>query len=314
MRSRRGTPAYALTGAAAALIGLVPWLITGIRLPLQNLWAAQTPAEQMPIALLPFSQYQITTIIGLIVTGYAAAGITVRLSRAYHPRRVVLATACGALAVDVLAAVQTTVVVLSGLQQRTASHLYVAALLAVVVLAIIVGLLVLRLIATAQAPGAIIGLSLAALAVGLWLTALVAPLTVMPTTLPTDAREWLLSSVRWVPAVLVGLAIAWGGVRSRGRIIATVGSILILWVGPAAFTGVSAAAGARMLLPYPAEMLDYGIGVFRMALFVPELALPPLIVAIAVAGIGVVVRELVLRRRRDDLPAAHEHPRGERVG
>ena len=40
-------------GAAAATLGLLPWLITGARLPLQNLWGTSTVPEEMPIGLLP---------------------------------------------------------------------------------------------------------------------------------------------------------------------------------------------------------------------------------------------------------------------
>lgn len=52
-----GTPTYLALGAAAAIVGLIPWIITGMRLPLQNLWATDTRPADMPLALLPFSQY-----------------------------------------------------------------------------------------------------------------------------------------------------------------------------------------------------------------------------------------------------------------
>lgn len=42
-------------GAAAAVLGLLPWIVTGMRLPLQNLWAADTAPDQMPVAFLPMS-------------------------------------------------------------------------------------------------------------------------------------------------------------------------------------------------------------------------------------------------------------------
>lgn len=49
-------------GAVSAVLGLLPWLITGMRLPLQNLWAADTAPDAMPIVLLPFSQYALSLI------------------------------------------------------------------------------------------------------------------------------------------------------------------------------------------------------------------------------------------------------------
>ena len=42
--SARSLPWWAalLIGVGAALVGLLPWIITGMRLPLQNLWASST--------------------------------------------------------------------------------------------------------------------------------------------------------------------------------------------------------------------------------------------------------------------------------
>src|SRR6185437_8146678 len=66
-------------GAAAALAGLLPWLVHGMQLPLQNLGERMTgPAD---IVLLPFSQYALTLIAALLVVGAAAAGIASRSVR-----------------------------------------------------------------------------------------------------------------------------------------------------------------------------------------------------------------------------------------
>jgi hypothetical protein len=56
-------------GAASAVVGLLPWIITGMRLPLQNLWGTNTLPEAMPIGLLPFNQYAIPLIAGILVVG-----------------------------------------------------------------------------------------------------------------------------------------------------------------------------------------------------------------------------------------------------
>ena len=58
-------------GAGSAVVGLLPWMITGMRLPLQNLWASDTLPKSMPVALLPLSNYAVTLIAGLLVTGDA---------------------------------------------------------------------------------------------------------------------------------------------------------------------------------------------------------------------------------------------------
>ena len=63
-----------LAGMAFAIIGLVPWLVTDMHLPLQNLWAAEVSPDQMPITLLPFSQYYLELLAAMIVIGAALAG------------------------------------------------------------------------------------------------------------------------------------------------------------------------------------------------------------------------------------------------
>ena len=189
--------------------------------------------------------------------------------------------------VDVDAIAQTASVVGAGLRDDEWSRVYLIALLAVAILALLVAVLVLWLIARAPRAGAVIGFAIAAVLVSGWLHLLLAPE-------PAFAGEpaWLWTAVRWVPSVLVGAAIAWGGVSTVGRVVAALGALAILWIGPALITAVSAAAGTRVLAREPAEMLDYGRRVFGMALTDPSLVVPPLVVAVAVAGIGLVGRAL----------------------
>jgi hypothetical protein len=279
-------------GIAAALLGLLPWILTGMRLPLQNLWATGTAPEAMPIAFLPLSQYATTVIPGLLVTGAAAAGLAARALRPRLPRRGAMVVALAVLLVDAIAGVQSSIVVADGLERSNAAAFYLTALVIVILVSIAMALVVLLLVARAPVPGATIALSVAALAAGMWLDALIAPAG----TVPTQTTMLLLGIARWVPAVLVGLAIGWCGVRSAGRIAAVVVSLVALWIGPAAITAVSAAAGARILLRYPAEMLDYGMGVLTMAATLPELVLPPLIVAVVVGALLMVVRHVVRSR------------------
>ncbi|MEV1128824.1 hypothetical protein [Agromyces sp. NPDC049794] len=292
----RRLPAWApvLIGVASALLGLLPWLITGMRLPLQNLWATDTSPDRYPLVLLPFSQYAITLITAIIVTGAAIAGIVARATRKRLPRFGAAAIVIGVLAVQIIATVQTSIVVRDGLQERGESALYLAALVAGTSFAILVGVLVLLLIAKAPRAGAVVGLSIAAVAVGPWINGLVVPFG----TAGTTELAWLLDVTRWIPPVLIGAAIAWGGVNTVGRVLAAAFALLALWVAPALMTAISNAVGSRVLARHPAEMLDYGLGVFGMALWIPELALPPLIVAVAVAAVGLVGRAIVTRRRR----------------
>jgi hypothetical protein len=46
-----------------------------MRLPLQNLWGTNLLPEEMPIVLLPFSQYAITVLAGTVIVGSVTAGL-----------------------------------------------------------------------------------------------------------------------------------------------------------------------------------------------------------------------------------------------
>ncbi|GAA2009814.1 hypothetical protein [Microbacterium ulmi] len=287
---------WLLVGAAAAVFGLAPWLVTGARLPIQNLWETGIPSEGMPFALLPFSQYWLPFLVSLVVTGSAVAGIIARAAHARRSRFAVVAVLAGVLAVQLTALVQTAVVVRAGLSAQQWSVYYLLALVAATVLAIGIGILVLLLVAKAPVPGATIALAVAAISAGSWLGGLVVPIGAIDTP-----PMWIFSALRWVPAVLVGLAIAWCGFRSVGRVVGVVVSLLALWIGPAAETAIASAAGTRVLAKYPGEMLEYGLGVFRAAMGMPELVVPPLVVAAAVGIAGSFgLRALAARRRGGD--------------
>ena len=289
-----------LIGIASALVGMLPWLITGMRLPLQNLWATETLPADMPIALLPFNQYALTLIVSILVTGAAIAGIVARAVRARRPRFGVAAVLSGVLLVQVVAVVQTTIVVEGGLQERAESTLYLVALVALASLSVLVGVLVLLLVAAAPRAGAVVGLSIAAVLFVSWLTGLIVPFGSVQTT----ELAWLLNLLRWIPPILIGAAIAWAGVNTVGRVFAAAFGLLVLWIAPALITAVVNAAGSRVLARDPQLMAEYAVDVFGMALTMPELALPPLILAVVVAAIGLVGRAILKRSRVRRVAAA----------
>lgn len=76
---QKSTCRYFPVGFGAAFICLLPWLVTGMRLPMQDLWAVDILPENMPRALLPFSQYQLPLILAMIIFG---AGLACRAVRA----------------------------------------------------------------------------------------------------------------------------------------------------------------------------------------------------------------------------------------
>lgn len=113
----------------------------------------------------------------------------------------------------------------------------------------------------------------------------------------------LVTTLRWMPAVLVGAVIAWCGFRTIGRVVAVVVSIAALWIGPAFFTAVGNAAGSRNLAHNPLEMLDYGVGVFWAALGTVDYVVPTLLVAMIIGAFGAATRAIVRRRRLAEHPA-----------
>ena len=280
-------------GVAAAAVGLLPWIITGMRLPLQNLWAAGTLPADMPFALLPFSQYYITLVAALLVVGAAIAGVVARSTRARLGRRGFVALTAGVLGAQLVAIVQTTTEVAPGLRPGGASLIYLAAVLAAALASFVVAALVLVLIARMPRAGALIGLSLAAVAAGWWVSALIIP----SPGLVSDLQSTLVGLVRWLPAILCGIAIAWCGVTSIGRVLAALTAVAAVVVGAAFATAVTSAAGSWALARQPAEMLDYGVQVFGQALFTPALTLRPIVATLIIAAVGLVVAA-VLRRRR----------------
>lgn len=288
----RGAFASLAIGLGSGLFGLLPWILTGMRLPLQNLWAVGVLPDEMPVAWLPFSQYSVTYVLGLLVVGSAVAGIAARALRDRLPRAAPASIAAGLLFVQIVATAQALTVVGAGLRGGSEASVYLGSCVAVAVLGIGGGLLGFALVARGPRPGAVIALTFAAIASGWWISGFLAsfgPQSSLPSA--------LAPVVAWIPPVLVGAAIAWGGIRTAGRIVAAVVSLLLLWLVPALVTGVQSAVGSRALLRSPLDLIDYGWAVFTAAATMPELVLPRLVVAIVVAAAGIGAGELLRRRR-----------------
>ena len=289
---RAGAWAMALpVGIVAAMVGLLPWWVTGARLPLQDLWESTVRAAAMPITLLPFSQYFVVLIFALLVVGAAAAGIGGRALRVGGWG--VLLLVAGVLLVQISATVQTALVVREGLQQRLESTLYVSGLTAGSGLSILIGIIVTVLIARAPRAGALIGLTIGAIGMASWTSALIDPARIGDGPLTA-----LLVIVPWITPVLTGIAIAWSGIDTAGRVLSALFALVLVWVAPAVTTAIVSALGSRALLRSGGDVVDYGIEVFQLALLTPELALRPIIATAVVAAIGLLVRLLVARRRR----------------
>jgi iron complex transport system permease protein len=286
------------TGVLSGVVGLLPWIVTGMRLPLQNLWATPTvdPAD-MPVALLPFSQYSVGLIGAMLLVGGTVAGLAVRLlgeRRGLPGRLATVLAATGLLVVQLVALVQTAVVTGAGLRTDrsigtgaaiSAAQVYLVALMAGTLLAIALAVVLLVVLAR-TAPGvAVVAVAVGALAAGTWVDAFL----VSPVGFADGSVSAVLSVTRWVPAVLVGLGIARTGLTSVGRVIGSVLALAVLWSGSAAVTAVTAALGTRVYLPYPLELASFGAEVFRSALGPAGTGIGSALVALVIGGAGALV-------------------------
>ena len=272
-------------GLAAGLLGLAPWLITGARLPLQNLWGAQVMPAQMPLALLPLSQYDSTTLVALMVTGGASAGVAVRC---WSPARRLLAMWCAAgamAAVQVASATQSFMVLGGGLAPGQRSSLYLAGMLAGVAAAIAAGLVSLLLLEARSTVLAAVGVGLVAVPLVSWLAAGVGAVAGVGNVPSLLSMTW-----RWLPAVLVGVALAWCGLRPAARALVWLVDLGLLWVVPAIFSAVSSALGTRVLAGDLPAMAAMGKQVFASALGPAGGAGPTIVLALGIAVIGTAVR------------------------
>ncbi|GAB3814617.1 hypothetical protein GCM10028820_10860 [Tessaracoccus terricola] len=272
----------AVTGILAAAVGLLPWLVTGGTAPLQNLWATSTLPDDMPFVLLPFSQYHVTTIIGLVVVGSGVAGLAGRMLRHRLGRGGLAVLVGGLLLAQLLALGQTALEINAGLEAGTSAALYLGTLVAVTALAVVTGAVSLLLVALAPRAGAVVGLSVGALALAPWLTA---PWSAIGEPL-FDVGGVLGLLARWLPPVLVGAAIAWGGLRTVARVLAAVAGLVLVWIVPALSTAIQASLGSRALLRDVPGAVDYFLRVLVSAATIPAVALPPVAVCVVVAGVG----------------------------
>jgi hypothetical protein len=294
MARMRGT-AGVIAGALCALVGMLPWLVHGARLTVQNLWATATvnPAD-MPVVLLPFSQYQLDLAAAIMAIGAGLAAGAARILAArgvQHARSMALA---GALIVQIVALVQTATAVSGGLRHPDRatgsaddSTIYLAVVTAWIVVAMAIGVAVFTLITRSSRSLVVIGTAIAAVLLEAWIRGFVAPISAI------DPNSGGLFVAHWLPAALLGAVVGWAGLRSWRAVVAAAG-LVILWLGSAAIIAIAAAAGSRVLARAPGELLRYFSSVF-----VAELGAEALMLALVAAGcaaisvlVGVGVRRL----------------------
>lgn len=304
-RPRREHLRGLLTGALAAVVGLLPWLATGARLPLQNLWAQDTLPAEMPRAALPISQYEATTILALLVIGAALAGAVTALRRRRTPLApVALWPVLTGLALVQLAAVAQSFVVLarglglitppatSGTAVLTAvddrATLYLAGMLGGTLVCLVLGLVVTALLAHRSAAVVALGVGLVAVPLASWVVA-------WPGVTDVGGGGLLANTVvRWLPAVVVGLALGWCELRRRSHAVVWALDLALLWLLPATLTALTYAMGMRVLDGDLREMAAAAAQIFPLVL---RESARGVMLALAIAVTVVLVRRGRLTRR-----------------
>lgn len=277
-------------GIGGGALGILPWVVGGGALPLQNLWAAATLPEAMPFVLLPLSQYLAMLLFSLVLLGGVFAGVGVHVV-ARRRAIAVWPAAVGVALVHLIAMVQSFGVLAGGLglggDRR--SMLYFAGMLGGAIAAALLAQLSLWMTSRRSVGVAALGVALAAVPFGSWVgrwfvafTGEVAPPLFLPELL------------RWVPSIVVGAALVWCGIRPARRIAVWVVGLLALWILPALFTAIQYGLGMRVLDGDVAEMARVSVGLFPMVL--AEVWLP-VVVALAIAVVGTVVRWAVEKDR-----------------
>ncbi len=273
-------------GMVCGIVGLLPWLIQGAQLPLQNLWADQTMPDDMPMALLPFSQYYLGVLAGILVIPWLLAGIVARGRTLKGTAQRLVTLAMGVVVVQLLALAQTSVAVGTGLRftagRGVYSFLYLLGLVGGSCLAMGLGVMIFLLLARANRTDAVLGLGMAAVVVSPWAREL--SLAGQFTELYTN-EGYVLGA--WVAAAFIGLMIGWNGVWPARALLTSAASVAIWWIGRAVLWGLQGAVGSRSSLGRPVEMAKGFIDGFAGSL--QEVHRSPVIVAVLVALVMLVV-------------------------
>ncbi|MFC7788093.1 hypothetical protein ACU045_03835 [Microbacterium sp. MAHUQ-60] len=280
-----------VVGAVASAFALFPSWVGGARLPLQNLWHEQTMPDDMPISLLPLSQYYALNIFVMLLLGGVLAGLVVRWRRL----RAGMA-ALGVLGVHVIVTVQSFAVLAGGhgLLDGTAGSrelLYFGGMLGGVVAGIGLAQLGCWMASRRTVTLPALAVALSAVPVGSWISTAIVAFTTY-NGYPPEVGTIL----RWVPAVIVAGALIWAGVRPLGRLVVWVVGLLALWKLPAVFTAISYGLGMRVLQGDLREMALVAGQIFPLALAETTL---PVVVAVVLAVVGTGVRMLVGKRVAD---------------
>ena len=268
------------------VVGALPFLLTGLRLPPQNLWDTEQPAESMPHVALPFSQYQLSFLLAIGVVGGVAAALTGMAAAPERRDRAVRAALVGAALAAAAALAQTSLVVRGGLDGSKRAELYLSALVAVTVVGAVLGLVVGRAVTRGRPGVRAVGLAVLSVLLTGWLGFLL----LVQRSIGSTLWQGVFTAIPWVTAVVAGLGLALCPPRSRRAVLAWLAALVVVWVGPAVLAAGGYVAGSRAMLSSspPSEWLDAGWDVLRAALLPANHARWPFALTIVVGLVGLV--------------------------
>lgn len=279
----------ALLGLVGFVLGLLPWLVHGGRLPVSGAWPAYEVGAT-PWVALPFSEYRVGDLLALTaLAGALAVALPHWLLRG--PSRPRLWPVVGvALGLQLLALLQASSVVGRGLASSQAADLLVLVLTLVAGIGGLAGTgLGLLLVRGGPVVQALSGTTLAWL-VPSWLSMLLA----YGATSPSPLQTTTVGLVPYVAAVLHGPALGRLGFGGVGRVVTWLVSLAIAVLLPAlmtaAFYAGSYAHPSQLRGDGMAELVDATLDVTVMALQANLTRPGPLLLVVVVGLAGTALR------------------------
>jgi iron complex transport system permease protein len=292
-------------GVAAAVLGLLPGILSDLRMPPPALWRSQTVAADAPLALLPLSTSTAALLAAVLVVGGGLAGAAARVLRPRLPRHGTWLVVAGVLVVQVVALVQAAVATTAGLRTGSASaadgragtrsseeHVYLVVIVAGTAGLIALAALVAAVVARAPAGVAVAAWAFAAVLLGAWVTGF------LPPAAPAiEVRMDVLPDPElWLPPVALGIAIALTGLRSAGRVVGSVVAVGLLWLGSGLVVAADQLLSNRLLLIDPRETVGMAGTVVGGVLGGQGGTFERLAVAVVVGVVGAAVVRAIRRR------------------
>lgn len=290
--------ASALVGIVAAAVGLLPWLVTDMELPLLGIARIYHAPEQASVALLPLSHFYLMTTVAMVLVGSALAGAVTRLAATRDKTLSVRFVVTGAVAVQVIALVQAASTLNDGIQPTSQGDIYLLAISVAVIVAIAAGALVIVGLARGGVPATTLATTVGALALGPWISAAILPLGGdWMEGVSITRLDWATTLSTLVPILIVGVVAGWCGASSPRRAAATTTAFVALWLVPRLITAYGVAVSSHTSMRDPQAVLATGTRMLT-DLLVSSSAFFQLFIAATVA----VVVAITMRTIRGGLP------------